>query len=100
MLVDSPFRISSGAQTGGVTVNPADVTVTPQASGGTFGLDFSSTKFFVEGDNNIIYLLDYTIDPPPPVIDRMSMRLNSHSPNAPGTATITLHMCRRRPFRE
>jgi hypothetical protein len=87
------FENFKWVQIGGVSVNPADVTVTPQASGGTFGLDFSSTKFFVEGDNNIIYLLDYTIDPPPPVIDRMSMRLNANSPVPPGTATITLQLC-------
>src|SRR5262249_44309150 len=76
-----------------VPVSAADVVVTPRADGDKVGLDFRSTKFEVFGSNFIFATLDYTIDPPPPILDDFDVTMDAASPVAPGTAIVTTLLC-------
>ncbi len=76
-----------------VKVDSADVLVAPNVLPTQVGLDFDSTKFSVTGVNYIYATLDYTIDPPPPILDGFSLDMSAFSPVFPGTATVTALVC-------
>lgn len=82
------------AQGGNFVQVPASaVSVTPGASGGDVFVLFSSNQFSVTGNQQIFARFDYTIDPPPPILDDFTLSLDANSPVFPGLARISAFLC-------
>ncbi len=73
-------------------LTPADISVTPVVNGSAFGLNFAGA-FSVTGLDAVTYEIDYTTDPPPPILHGFSLDMFANSPVAPGTADITATLC-------
>lgn len=56
-------------------------------------VEFLSTKFDVQAFDRVRYLIEYTIDPPPPILPGFEMDLFTRTPVGPGTAMITAVVC-------
>ncbi len=56
-------------------------------------MEFLSDKFDVKAGDRVLYLLRYTIDPPPPILPGFELDLFTETPNQPGTATISATIC-------
>jgi len=56
-------------------------------------IKFSSSDFQVFGDDRIVYLMHYFIDPPPPILLGYDMELFTETPVAPGRAQVTAFFC-------
>lgn len=87
----------SGSGTGGaIPIQPSAITVTPFFSTGEGGprasLAFSSPGFSVTGNQSVIYMINYSIDPHP-IIDRFFDELDANSPVFPGIASIGTNLC-------
>jgi hypothetical protein len=76
-----------------IRVRAEDVTVNPFFSSTDVGVSFASSVFSVSGFNRIFATLDYTIDPPPPILDDFDLSLEAFSPVAPGTARVSALVC-------
>jgi hypothetical protein len=76
-----------------VRVRAAEVTVDPFFNSTDVGVSFASSVFSVSGFNRIFATLDYTIDPPPPILDDFNLSLEALSPVAPGTARVSALVC-------
>jgi hypothetical protein len=87
------FKDFRWSQTGAVNLPSAGVSISPYADSSQLGLNYSSALFEVTGDQYLRYILEYTIDPPPPIIDSFDLSMDAFSPVAPGTATITVDLC-------
>jgi hypothetical protein len=83
--------ITSGG--GAVPVTPANVNVTPLPASNQAGVNIASSGFNVMGSQFVQYLLTYTIDPGPPIIDGDDMSLFTQTPVFPGLASITSVKC-------
>jgi hypothetical protein len=72
---------------GTVNVTPAQVLLSPATSPGQFGLDFSgaggSNPFSIRGTQTIEAQFAYTLDPRPPILNGMSLTLNSGGSASP-----------------
>lgn len=91
------FSVVPGAM--GVTpISSSAVTVTPVFSAGgnlsvpRAGLSFSSPGFSVTGNQSVSYLLGYSIDPHPIIVNFDDV-LDTFSPVFPGIASITTKLC-------
>jgi hypothetical protein len=82
--------VSSGG--GAIPIGTMDVNVTPLPVPEP-GLDFASSGFSVTGSQFAQYLLTYTIDPGPPIIDGDALDLFTQTPTFPGLASITSMKC-------
>lgn len=76
-----------------VVAGPEDVFVVPVPGAGVYGLTYSSPEFAVTAGQSVSYLLNYTIDPSPPIIRGLNLRLSTESPVAPGVASISEQAC-------
>jgi hypothetical protein len=86
-VVDFNFSVISST----VVILASDVNVTPNSGPNSFGLNFTSAKFNIAFPDSAKYLLTYTWDPG----DLRSLEdiMNSNTPVAPGSATITTDTC-------
>jgi hypothetical protein len=91
---------SSVSGEGYVAVNASDVIVSPMMAGSDVRVAFYSTAFSVTGFNRILGFFDYTLDPPPPILDDLNLSLDANSPVAPGYAIITANVCPGELFRQ
>ncbi|MDZ4799252.1 MAG: PEP-CTERM sorting domain-containing protein [Bryobacteraceae bacterium] len=87
------FAWSSVQDTGYIPVSAADVLVTPMFTPSSVGVAFTSSAFSVTGSGKIRAFLDYTVDPPPPILDDLNLEMDANSPVAPGVARITANIC-------
>jgi hypothetical protein len=81
---------------GTVSVDPADVVITPLISGSAAGIAFSGIDedtFLVTDNLSIFSWLEYYIDPPPPILDDFSLSMDANSPVFPSSASITAFLC-------
>lgn len=76
-----------------VIAGPNDVSVIPVPGAGEYGLTYSSPVFAVTAGQSVSYLLNYTIDPSPPIIRGLNLTLSTQSPVAPGVASISEEAC-------
>ncbi len=74
-------------------VSAADVWVTPVATSNSVQLNIYSGEFSVAGQGQLYALFDYTIDPPPPILDDLDLFLDAQTPVAPGWARVTANVC-------
>lgn len=87
------FKNFAWVQSGPIAVPSTGVQVSPYDFTTRLGLNYSSNLFSVTGNEVLRYVLEYTVDPPPPIIDGFELGLDAGSPVAPGTATITADLC-------
>lgn len=76
-----------------VRVRAEDVFVSPSYDGGSISVDYFSSFFSVGAGKRIYATLDYTIDPPPEILDDFTLDLGVNSPVAPGFATVNAFLC-------
>ena len=76
-----------------VPVPATSVLVTPERTTGSVNISFVSDAFNIRGNQQIKALLDYLIDPAPPILDEISLELSADSPVPPGFAIITSDIC-------
>lgn len=76
-----------------VSVPASAVNVTPGATGQDVSVVFLSNQFVATGNQQIFARFDYTIDPPPPILDDFTLSLDASSPVFPGLARITAFIC-------
>ena len=84
---------------GGATpITAADILVTPSLTGSAHNLSFSSPGFQVTGNQFVVYLISYFVDPDPRIIT-FSDELETETPVFPGRVDITTDLCIGRAFR-
>lgn len=71
----------------------SDVHVTPLTPDGKLNLGLASEFFSVGAGSRLVFKFGYVLDPPPPILEDMSMDLDANSPVAPGFATIDVDLC-------
>ncbi|MBC7926450.1 MAG: hypothetical protein H7039_12405 [Bryobacteraceae bacterium] len=76
-----------------VNVPSSQVLLTPSFSNGRIDVLISSDSFDVSGTDRIKVFLEYTIDPPPPILDDFSLELFAQTPTNGGFAIITSLIC-------
>jgi hypothetical protein len=77
---------------GGGPLKSSDIFIDPSAGESEARQDFSANFAAGPGDH-FTYLIVYEIDPRPPVIQGMALRLNTFTPKNGGTATVTTELC-------
>lgn len=87
------FAWSSVDDIGYLPVSASQVFVNPQLNGNNIEVGFTSDNFEVTSGLRIRAFLDYTIDPPPPILDDLNLEMDANSPVAPGFARITANIC-------
>ena len=87
------FAWSSVGDEGYVPVSATSVLVTPTVTSDSVAVGFTSGAFSVSGNDKILAFLDYTIDPPPPILDDLNLEMEANTPVPPGYARITANIC-------
>jgi hypothetical protein len=75
------------------TLLPTEVDVNPLVQSRTLNLGLSSPFFFVPSGGRLVVKFEYVLDPPPPILEDMSLSMDAQSPFAPGFATIDVDLC-------
>lgn len=76
-----------------VTVASSDVFLSPSFTGNQVSVSLNSDALNISGTSRITANLEYTVDPPPPILDDFSLELEANSPVFPGLARITSLIC-------
>lgn len=71
---------------------PFTVFITPPANL-TSVLSITSDDFNVQAGDRVLYQIEYTIDPPPPILPGYDVEMFSDTPISPGLATATASLC-------
>ncbi|MDZ4800115.1 MAG: PEP-CTERM sorting domain-containing protein [Bryobacteraceae bacterium] len=90
------FQYASLVLEGYRYVDPDDVQVTPFSGSGQIGIGVTSTNFSVSsisGPPRLVVKFEYILDPPPPILEDLSMDMEANSPLFPGFANIHTEVC-------
>ncbi len=81
--------------TGGnhVSVAASQVMLNPTLNAGFLSVAVFSAMFNVTGNQRIEGTLSYLVDPPPPILEDLNLEMDANSPVAPGTASVSAHIC-------
>lgn len=85
------FAVTSSSG-GPVLLTPSTIDLTPYSDGTYGGVKFAGA-FSLTGAQSVTYQIDWTIDPPPPILHDLELYMDSETPVAPGTADITTTIC-------
>ena len=87
------FSFAVTSSSGGPTLlTTSGINLTPYTDGTYGGVNFTGA-FSLTGAKAVTYEIDYTIDPPPPILHDLELDMFSETPVAPGTADITSTIC-------
>jgi hypothetical protein len=90
------FDFQSSNDLGYRFVDDLDVMVTPLVQDGQLRLAVSSSHFSVTsvaGPQRLLAKFEYVLDPPPPILEDLSMEMDAQSPVFPGFANIFTEVC-------
>ncbi len=88
---DFTVKYPETTQTVGLA-DASNINVTPPAAPGE-QISFNSIYFDVPTLERAVYIIDYTIDPPPDILPGFDLELDTFTPVQPGKATVTAFVC-------